>query len=137
MATFSVDGLDDLALSLSEISEIPEDIQDEILNAQADILIPQIQERGRGYGVERSGMTLRSIKKGKAKKGKNGRVLVVAPRGRNKKKVSYSEIAFLNNYGSRKQSARPFFTDAVAVSEQTMHKAAERVYDRWLKSKNL
>ena len=105
MATFEVDGLDDLFLSLSEISEIPEEVQDEILNAQADALIPEIQARGHGYGVEQTGMTLRSIKKGKAKKGKNGRNLVVAPRGRNKRKVSYSEIAFVNNYGSRRQAA--------------------------------
>lgn len=145
MATFNVEGLDDLLLSLTEISQIPEDVQDEMLNGMADALVPEIVERGRGYGVELTGKMLKSISKGKAKTLQGVRTISVKPRGYQthggkglkKQKISNEEVAFLQNYGTRKQQARPFFTDAVAISEKTMQKAAEHIYDLWLKSKNL
>ena len=140
MAGFEVNGLDALMLSLQEVEALPEHLQDEILNAQADALIPELQERGRAYGVEDSGKMLKSIKKGKVRRNKNGRYIVVSPRGtrrRGGKSVSNSEIAFLNNYGTRHQSARPFWTDTTEISAKTLFRIAERHYDEWLKSLNL
>ena len=143
MAEFYFSGVDELELSLKEIEELPDDIADEMLEAQADILIEEIQRRGEGYGVKApgSGKMLRSIKKGKAKRGKNGtRQIVVAPRGtrvRGKMKITNAEIAFLNNYGTKNQQARPFWSDAEKTSEKTMETAAAEVHDRWLTSKGL
>lgn len=46
-----LEGLDGLCLSMSEIEEIPDDIQDAMLNAQADIAIPaqKAKEIGRAH----------------------------------------------------------------------------------------
>jgi len=137
---FSVSGLDELMLSMKEIEEIPEAVVDEMLNAQADVLIPEIQERARAYGVVDSGKTIKSIKKGKPKTKKGLRFIVVKPYGtriRKSQKISNAEIAFLNEYGTRETPARPFFRDACEISAKTMTKAAFGIYDRWLKSKNL
>lgn len=143
MAEFSFSGINELELSLREIEELPEEVADEMLEAQADVLIDEIQNRGEAYGVMApgSGKMLKSIKKGKAKRGKNGtRQIVVSPRGsrtRGKKKTSNAEIAFLNNYGTRHQQARPFWSDAEKTSEKSMEKAAAEVHDKWLISKGL
>lgn len=138
MAGFSFSGLDDLILSMAEVEAMPEYVQDEILNAQADVLVIEIQRRGEGYGVHDSGKMLASIKKGKAKRGKKGgRQIVISARGERKNGVSNGEVAFLNNYGTRHQKARPFWSDAEKLSEKTMQSVGFAVYDRWLKSKGL
>ena len=91
---FDLEGLDDLALSLSEIAEIPDDIQAEILNTQADDFIREVKNRGAGYGVgakKGTGQLLKSIKKGKIRRLKTGLAIYVQPTGsrkRGKKKVT-------------------------------------------------
>ena len=138
MANFSVDGLDEFMLSMQQVAELPESVMDDMLNEQADFLIPEIQERGRAYGVG-SGDLLKSIKKGKPKRGKNGgRQLIIAARGRNKvSKTPNSYVAFLNNYGSRHNVAKPFWTDTESMSDKSLNKIAAGVYSLWLESKNL
>ena len=44
MPEFKSFGLDELMLSLEEIAAIPEEVQDEMLNAQADITLKAQQE---------------------------------------------------------------------------------------------
>ena len=74
--------------------------------------------------------------------GKNGRCIFVYPqgsrrRGKKGKTTRNAEIAFIAEYGRRKQKARPFIRDANdACAEQTTQ-AAAKIYDSWLKSKNL
>ncbi|MBQ7778387.1 MAG: hypothetical protein IJ396_07750 [Oscillibacter sp.] len=145
MAEFSVDGLDGLIASLQEVAEMPEEVQDEILHAQADALIPEIQKRGYAYGVVdpesgSGGKMLRSIKKGKVRMRKGYRYIVVAPRGtrkRGKTKTTNAAIGFFNNYGARGIPARPFWTDAVETSARTVEKAGMEPFDRYLQSKDL
>lgn len=138
MAGISFDGLDEFLLSMEEVEAMPEYVQDKMLNAQADFLIPEIQARGRAYGVG-SGNLLKSIKKGKPKRGKKGgRQMIVAPRGKNKTSgTPNGYVGFLNNYGSRHNTAKPFWTDTVSMSEKSLNQVAATVYDEWLKSKNL
>lgn len=146
MAEFRVSGLDSLMLSLSEIETIPEDVKDEILNEQADALVDHLKLRGEGYGVDDTGKLLKSIKKGKPKRGKDGaRKIVVSPRGSRtrgvdkKQTIKNTEIGFLVNYGvpKKKIPAKPFWTDTEALSAMTMERIAAEVYDKWLKSLNL
>ena len=141
MAEFKAIGLDELMLSLQEIAEIPEEVQDEMLNAQGDVVAREQQESARRYGIQRTGLTIRSIRKGKVKLDKHGnRVLYVTPVGsriRGKKKTSNAEIAFLNEYGTRKQKARPFMRDANERSAEAATKAAAEIYYRWQESRGL
>lgn len=141
MAEFKAIGLDELMLSLQEIAEIPEEVQDEMLNAQGDVVAREQQESARRYGIQRTGLTIRSIRKGKVKLDKHGnRVLYVTPAGsriRGKKKTSNAEIAFLNEYGTKKQKARPFMRDANERSAEAATKAAAEIYYRWQESRGL
>lgn len=141
MAEFKAVGLDELALSLQEIAEIPEDIQDEMLNAQGDIVAQEQQATARRYGIQRTGLVIRSIRKGKVKLDKHGnRVLYVTPVGsrvRSGKKTSNAEIAFLNEYGTRRQKARPFMRDANERSAEAATQAAADIYYRWQDSRGL
>lgn len=137
-----LEGLDGLCLSMSEIEEIPDDIQDAMLNAQADIAIPAQKAKAISYGVVDTGLVSSSIRKTKPKRGKNGRCIYVYPhgsrkRGKKGKITRNAEIAFIAEYGRRKQKARPFIRDAnEACAEQTTQ-AAAKIYDAWLKSKKL
>lgn len=141
MAEFKAVGLDELALSLQEIAEIPEDIQDEMLLAQGDIVAQAQRESAQRYGIQRTGTLIRSIKPGKAKLDKHGnRVLYVTPVGsrvRGGKKTTNAEIAFLNEYGTRKQRARPFMRDANERSAEAATQAAADIYYRWQESRGL
>lgn len=140
MAEFVIDGLDGLMESLSQFEAMPDHVKDDILNAQADALIPELQERGRAYGVQDTGDMLKKIKKGKIRQNKYCRYVVVAPRGTRTRKtksgksqrIKNAEIGFLQNYGTRNQPARPFWTDTVEISAQTVFKAGEKVFDQYL-----
>lgn len=141
MAEFRAVGLDELALSLQEIAEIPEDIQDEMLRAQGDIVAQAQRESAQRYGIQRTGTLIRSIKPGKVKLDKHGsRVLYVTPVGsrvRGGKKTTNAEIAFLNEYGTRGQRARPFMRDANERSAEAATQAAADIYYRWQDSRGL
>ena len=141
MAEFRAIGLDELALSLQEIAEIPEDIQDEMLQAQGNIVARAQRESAQRYGIQRTGTLIRSIKAGKVKLDKHGnRVLYVTPVGsrvRGGKKTTNAEIAFLNEYGTRRQRARPFMRDANERSAEAATQAAADIYYRWQDSRGL
>lgn len=141
MAQFSFKGLDEIQLSLKEIADIPEEVQDRMLNAQADVVVAKQREKAIAYGVVDTGLMVRSIKKGAPKTVKGARVLYVTPKGtrtRGKgKKTNNAEIAFVNEFGKRNLKARPFIRDANEESAEAATEAAMRVYDEWLQSKNL
>lgn len=141
MAEFKAVGLDELALSLQEIAEIPEDIQDEMLRVQGNIVAQAQRESAQRYGIQRTGILIRSIKPGKVKLDKHGnRVLYVTPVGSRVgggKKTTNAEIAFLNEYGTRKQRARPFMRDANERSAEAATQAAADIYYRWQDSRGL
>ena len=141
MPEISFRGLDGLILDMQAVAELPDEVQDEMLNAQADIVVAAQKRAGQAMGVEDTGLTLRSIKKGKVKRSKEGyRVLYITPAGsrkRGKKRVRNAEIAFINEYGDRDQKARPFIRTGNESSAAQATEAAMNIYDRWLKSKNL
>lgn len=140
MAEIGFVGLDDLILSMEEIAQIPDEVQDAMLNAQADVVTAAQKAKARAYGVQDTGLVISSIKKGKPKRKKGVRVIYITPSGtrrRGKQTVRNAEIAFINEYGDRKQRARPFIRDANEASAEATTQAGFEVYDKWLKSKNL
>lgn len=140
MAEIGFSGLDELMLSMEEISQIPDEVQDAMLNAQADVVTAAQKAKARAYGVQDTGLVISSIKKGKPKRKKGVRVIYITPSGtrrRGKQTVRNAEIAFLNEYGTKHQRARPFIRDANEASAEAATAAAMQVYDKYLKSKNL
>lgn len=140
MAEFSASGLDELMLDLAAIAEIPEDVQDEMLISMAEIVAAAQRKKARAYGVQDYGLTIRKIKPGKIKMKKGVRTIYVTPTGtrkRGEQRVRNAEIAFVNEYGTTSQKARPFVRDGNEASAAESTAAALEIYDRFLQSKNL
>ena len=128
MAKLSVSGLDSLMLSLEEIASIPDDVAAAMLDAEAQVV------------EEANGETLRSIRRGKMKKGRDGsRTVYITPQGVNEKGERNAAVAFINEYGvpSRKIPPRPFIATANEKAAGPAVAEAEKVYDEFLKEKGL
>lgn len=140
MAKLSVNGLDDLMLSLEEIASIPDDVAAEMLDAEAQVVEEAQLAEGMAMGVYDTGQTLASIRRGKMKKGRDGaRTVYVTPTGTNDKGERNAAVAFINEYGvpSRKIAPRPFIATANEKAARPAVAEAEKIYDEFLKSKNL
>ncbi len=140
VASLSVDGLDDLMLSLEEIAAIPDDVAQAMLDAEAQVVEEAQIAQGMAMGVYDTGDTLRSIRRGRMKRTKEGgRAVYVTPQGVNDKGERNAAVAFMNEYGvpSRRIPARPFIATANAAAVDPAVAEAEKVYDEWLKSKGL
>ena len=143
MAEFSCNGLDGLMLSLQEIAEIPENVQDEMLHAGAEVVAKAQREKVRAYGIYDGSSPKHvadSIKHGKVKLKKGQRIIYVSPTGsrrRGKTVTRNSEILFVNEYGRRGQKARPAVRDANEACAEQMVNAQMAVYDKHLRSKDL
>lgn len=166
MAKLSVNGLDGLISDFKGIAELPDDIVAEMLDAEASIVAPAIQKEASelgmysGYasaaGNERdtsetnylpgqtrsysTGELARSLRVGKMKTQKGVRqkyIYFSGKRKRGKTEIRNSEIAFFNEYGSRNINARNFIWVAIHKVESPAVEAAAKIYDEFLKSKNL
>ena len=143
MAEFSCNGLDGLMLSLQEIAEIPENVQDVMLHAGAEVVAKAQREKVRAYGIYDGSSPKHvadSIKPGKVKLKKGQRIIYVSPTGsrrRGKTVTRNSEILFVNEYGRRGQKARPAVRDANEASAEATTAAQAEVYDKYLRSKDL
>lgn len=145
MAEFNASGLDSFMLSLQQIAEIPEEVQDEMLNAGADVLVLAQREKVKAYGIyDLNNLETRhvadSISKGKPKTHKGMRVIYVSPKGnrkRGKTVTRNAEILFVNEFGKRAQKARPAIHDATEESADRVAQAEFRVWDQHLKEQNL
>ena len=137
MARFSIDGLDDLLLSIEEIAAIPNSVKADMLNAGAEVIADGQKAVGRQMGVHRTGVTLESIKPGKAVPTNDGGHVDVYPQGTNADGNRNAEVGFINEYGKRGQPARPFINTAnERYADKAVEKEAE-VYDEFLKSKGV
>lgn len=138
MADFGVSGLDELMLSLQDLAELPESIQDEMLNAQADVVLQA--QRETAISIKDTGKTAQSLRKGKIKSRKGERSISITFSGSRKRGNSTTrnaEIAFVNEFGKRGVPARNFIRKANEKSTAASTQAAAEVYDKYLKSKGL
>lgn len=143
MAEFSCNGLDGLMLSLKEIEEIPAEVQDEMLLAGAEVVAQAQREKVKAYGIY-DGSSPRhvadAIKPGKVKLKNGQRVIYVSPTGsrrRGKTVTRNAEILFVNEYGKKRQKARPAVRDANEASAEATVTAQLAVYNKYLRSTDL
>lgn len=140
MAELSVNGLDGLMMSLSEIAQLPDGVAEAMLDAEADIVESAQVYTGMKMGVHRTGVTLSSITRGKLKVTKEGgRVKYVYPRGVNDQGARNAEVAFVNEFGAPRRGImpRPFILTANEEAADAAVEAAAQIYDSYLKSKEL
>lgn len=140
MAKLEFNDIDGLILDMDELANMPDSVLTEMLNAEADIIVEAQKSKAMSMGVVDTGLTAASIQKGKQKKTNSGRSIYVYPkdsRTRNGRKTQNAEIAFINEFGKRGQPARPFIKAANEEKAGAAVEAAEKIYDDYLKSKNL
>lgn len=138
MAGFTLRALGDFIDDMEDLADIPEDVADEILNAQADIVLQEQKSIGSAMGVHRAGVTLDSLKKTHVGHFSNGNAAIkVEFNGKNEDGNRNAEVAFVNEYGKTNQPARPFVQTANEKSDGATMFAAWKVYDNYLKSKKL
>ncbi|MDE7261955.1 MAG: hypothetical protein K2N78_07875 [Oscillospiraceae bacterium] len=139
MARFEVSGIADLCNDLASLAELPDSVTDDILNAEADVIVDAQRRTMERMlkGRYSTGDTARSIKKGKIKKGKDGKCISVSPQGTNRRGERNAAVAFINEYGKRGQPARPAIRTANAEAESAAIEAGEKVYHAYLDSKKL
>lgn len=137
MAIMTTNGLAEFAIAMEELANISDNILDEMLQAQADIIEPAQKEKGRAYGVHRTGVTLDSIDRGKPVKTRDGKAMYIYPEGTNADGNRNAEVAFINEFGKRGQAPRPFIRDANEEHAEEAAEAAAEVYGKWLSSKGL
>lgn len=142
MASFRVDGLDELLRDFSAIAELPDTVAEDMLNAEADVLV-EAQKATAGSmlaGPYSKGITAYGLTKGKVQMSSGGKVLHITFKGtitdaHHKKPTRIAEIAFINEFGKEGQPSRPFIKTANEEKGEQAVQAAARVYDRFLKTK--
>ena len=115
-------------------------MQDEILQAQAEVVAAAQRRAAAAYGVKDTGELIRSITVGAPKRSGNGRAIEIAFAGTRKRfRVTSlnAEIAFVNEFGRKGQAGRPFVRDSIKSSESAATQAALAAYDKYLTSQNL
>ena len=144
MGRLTVNGIDALSDDFAALARLPDSVIDGILNAEADVIVPaqraEIEKQWNGAKVPPTGISAKSIQKGKVKKDRDGRSLSVYPKGTRKRggqTTRNAEIAFINEYGKRGQPARPAIDAANKKKEEEAVAAGERVYNQFLDSRNL
>lgn len=144
MGRLTVNGLDALSDDFAALARLPDSVIEGILEAEADVILQaqraEIEKQWNGPKNLSTGMSAKSIKKGKVKKDRDGRSLSIYPRGTRKRggrTTRNAEIAFINEYGKRGQPARPAISTANMKKEKEATDAGERVYNQFLDSRNL
>ena len=146
MGRLEVNGIDGLMDDLAALAALPDSVVEGILDAEADVILPaqreEIEKQWNGPKNYSTGISAKSIKKGKVKKNKDGRSLSIYPQGTRKRggrSTRNAEIAFINEYGApgRHIAARPAIDTANKKKEGEAVDAGERVYNAYLDSKNL
>ena len=129
--------------------EIPVDVIDKMLTAEADVIEPAIADNAASMlnGPYATGMTARAIHRKKpanwtGTRGNGQRQIVLTFKGVRRDKnhpngTRNAEIAFVNEYGARDFPARPFVQRAIDEKGEAAFGDAEKVFDEWLKKEKM
>ena len=137
MASLEVTGFEDLQDAFRRISEIPWPVTAEALDGMAEVAMTEIRAEGERMGVrdpESDVHILDKLVRRKAKKTDSGGyedVNFSGSRVRNDTRTRNAVIAFENEYGNRRQSARPFVGTALAREEDEIAEGGESILD-WI-----
>lgn len=164
MANLTFEGLDEFALSMQEIAELPDETVYEMLDAEAEIVVAAQKRKIEELGLVKTGKLRDSIRAFHKRKGdekfvsiypygkhgsyrrkirtktyknsKHGRTYTV---GGDAKETRNNELGFILEYGAPKRNikGRQWMHLANEGAAAAAAEAAAAVYDRFLKSKNL
>ena len=140
MARLEIQGMDELSEALRRIGEVPPEVKTQALGSMADIAAAGIKRSGEALGVrdpESNVHILDKISKAKAKitaEGGYQDITFSGSRTRGTTKTRNAEIAFVNEYGKRGQSPRPFIGQAMNQNEEKIAAAGGDVLGDWIEN---
>lgn len=147
MTRLSTNGIAELCMDLTGLGDSTGVLLEKMLNAEAVVVQEAQKKTAKSMGVyDESGRDIGghmadSITVGnRVYKSADGAVQYVYPKGSRRRKnstASNAEIAFINEFGKQGQPPRPFIRTANEASAEKAVEAAEKVYDNFLRTKNL
>ena len=130
-----VSGMKGLMIAIEKAGEIPENVQKEMVDAKATVTADSLRYFAakmltgpyNEYGVARS------VTQKKPKMRKSGAYEEIIFKG-TQHGNRLAEIAFVNNFGTKSQKARPFIKEAIEDARDPGSTAAKKVLDEYLSS---
>lgn len=138
MANLSLSGFDDLNRVFAELQDIPDEVTEKALNAMASVAAEKIRSSGQAEGVydpKSDVHILEKIKPQKAKLDAAGGyqdITFTGSRTRRGIRTSHAAIAFENEFGQRRQAARPFVKDAMEKNLKTIADPGLEIVGDWI-----
>ncbi len=136
MARMHVEGLDELIRDFGGIETISRSTLSQMLEAEASVVLPKIENAGRRMGVYRTGQTLASLTQTRTSYTDNGAYKQITFSGTNDKGNRNAEVAFINEYGKTNQPARPFVWTGIEEGAGEAIQKATEVLDDFFKQNN-
>lgn len=136
MANFHVTGLESLASAFKTYANVPEAVKEDILTAMGDATKRAIAQSAENEGIVDSGKTVESLTRGKPRVSEDGGSVKVTFAGtrtdkNHAKPTRNAEVAFINEFGKKKQKARPFVKNGIERNAAKIVAAGEEVYREW------
>lgn len=128
MASFNLVGLNDIEKQFLRESEVVSEAVPKMLEAGAEVLVNAQKQEAKALQVEDKGDLIKSIKAGKVKKTDLEATISVYPSGKNSKGIRNAEVGFVNEYGTSRQSARPWMESA---NEKSSEAVSQAMLDKW------
>ncbi len=138
MIDLSVSGLDGLMADIRKAENIPPDVLKNMVTKQADVAEKAIVFNAATMltGPYYEGAVAASVKAGKARVSGSGATVVIKFQG-TQHGNRLGEIAFVNEYGKKRQPARPFIKKATKEAQDPGADEARKVLDSFLSSRGL
>ena len=137
MAQINLEGLDTIDKMFSNLLEVPWDVTKDALDAMAEVAEQKVKQTGEAMGVrdpESRVHILDKITHSKPKKTDAGGYSFVrfsGSRTRGKTRTKNTAIAFMNEYGSRGRSPRPFIRTATEQGASAIAAPGEKIIGDW------
>ena len=138
MASLELLGFEDLDDAFKRIGDFPEDVKIDALDAMAQVAAERIKQTGEAMGVRDPESTvhiLDKVTRNKAKMSWSGGyedITSAGTRTRGNTRTRNAEIAFINEYGRRKEEARPFILKAMTQYEEQIAAPGEKIVGDWI-----
>ena len=142
MANFVISGTEELFSLMDRVSEFPDDVVEEALAAMAETAAEKIRESGRSMGVydpKSNVHILDNIAVSKPKRTDDGGSATVYFKGTRRSSENAwastrrnAEIAFINEYGTTDQNARPFIRSAIEKNGDEISDKGGDILIKWL-----
>ena len=130
VARINTVGFDSLPLALQKVVNALPEVAEEMIDAACDVLEPVMKRTATEYNIQDTGITIRSIGRGKLGKRKSDGSLYkdIYPQGKDEKGVRNAQKAFIAEYGKKGVKPRPFMRVAREECAEQMEEAMAKVY---------